>query len=397
VRGRYRIELVRYPSERAARVAIVSNYFPAYRAALFRSLEGQGDIEFVYISGKATSASFIPDAQLDDLHHRSIRVLRVGVPGTKNAFTWRCGTVSAMFARKYDALVLPNDILAPDVWLACLLSRMMRVPVCIWGQGLSRPPGRFRDALRKALTRLATAAVYYTESGRDYWAARGIDTRKLFVAYNALDTVRQVAVRDQMDPAALESFLRDQGLAGRKLFTFLGRLIEEKRPRFFIDAIATAVAVDTSVVGLLIGDGPERAALEELVRARGLAEHIRFVGAIHEETTIAAYLIPSTAVVLPAFAGLAIQHAGIYGVPLVLGDVAHSHGPEREIVVDQVTGIWCGESDLGAFARAMLRLTSEPGLRETLSANIRHVVESKYSVGAMAQGILDATRYCLVT
>ena len=81
----------------------------------------------------------------------------------------------------------------------------MGVPVCIWGQGLSRPPSRFRNALRFALTSLATAAVYYTDGGRDYWLKRGIPAKKLFVAYNALDTDKQIRIREEMQPDALEA------------------------------------------------------------------------------------------------------------------------------------------------------------------------------------------------
>ena len=74
-----------------------------------------------------------------------------------------------LLRRKYDVFIIGNDILGLDSWLCCLLARFLRIPVCIWGQGLSRPPSRFRDGLRFALTSLSTAAIYYTDGGRDYW------------------------------------------------------------------------------------------------------------------------------------------------------------------------------------------------------------------------------------
>ena len=176
--------------------------------------------------------------------------------------------------------------------------------------------------------------------------------------------------------------------------TFLGRLIPDKKPRLFIDAVIEAARRDARIVGLLIGDGPERNGLEQYVRERSAADQIRFVGALHDEPTLAKYLMSSVAAVLPAFAGLAIQHAGVYGVPVILGDIAHSHGPEQEIVEEGKTGLWCRDEDVDAFASAIVRLAADPVYRDSLAANIRRAIDEKYNVASMAQGFIDAVHYC---
>jgi glycosyltransferase involved in cell wall biosynthesis len=377
------------------RVGVFSRYYPSYRDAVFSRLSQCDDPEFTFLGGPPPSKSFIRDTSVRPYTYRPIRWFTIPVPGTSNSISYRCGTIWAMLRRKYDVMIIGNDILGIDDWICCLASRLFRVPVCIWGQGLSRPPSKFRDALRFKLTSLATAALYYTDSGREYWAKRGIPREKLFVAYNSLDTDKQIQIRARTTPEELSAHLDSQGLTGKKIVAFLGRLIPDKKPRVFIDAVAKAAAQDADVVGVIIGEGPERQALEQYVREKSLVEHIRFVGAVYDEPTMAKYLMSSVAMVLPAFAGLAIQHAAVYGVPVILGNVAHSHGPEQEIVEEGKTGLWCPDEDADAFAAAILRLVRDPAYRDCLSANIRRVIEEKYNAGSMAQGFIDAVRYCV--
>jgi len=244
------------PSPRRIRVGVFSTYFPEYRDAVFARLSRYPEFEFTFLAGPPPAGSFIRGSATQPYAYRSISVLRFPIPGTHNEIHYCRGQISALLLRRYDVLILTNDVLAPDDWLCCLLSRFLRVPVCIWGQGMSRPPSRFRNALRYALTSLATAALYYTEGGRQYWARRGIAPQKLFVAYNALDTDQQIAIRDRLTPGDLSSFLEARGLAGKKVVTCVGRLVPIKKPDVFIDVVAWTLEREPSLVGVLIGDGP---------------------------------------------------------------------------------------------------------------------------------------------
>jgi len=260
---------------------------------------------------------------------------------------------------------------------------------------MSRPPSKFRNALRWLLTSLASAALFYSEGGKQYWIDRSIPDRKLFVAYNALDTNKQIQIRDTTTQKDVAGFLRAQGLSGMRLVVYLGRLIPVKKPSVFIDAVAKAYAQDSRVVGLLVGDGPQRKELEQQACGRGLlGKVIRFVGESYDEHVLARYLMASTAVVLPAAAGLAIQHAAVYGSPLILGDIPNEHLPEQEIVEEGKTGLWCPDGDVEAFAAAILRLVRDSAFRDSLSANVKREIDEKYNVENMAQGFIDSVHYC---
>jgi len=377
------------------RVAVISSYFPGYRDAVFARLSQNAALEFTFLAGSPPSGSFIRDTATRPYTFRPIRWFGIPVPGTRNVISYRCGTIWALLRRKYDVLILSNNVLGLDIWFCCLLGRFVRIPVCIWGPGMSRPPNKLRNALRWVLTSLASAALYYSEGGRQFWIDRGIPPRKLFVAYNALDTSQQIQARDTITQEDVAEFLRARGLADKRLVVYLGRLIRAKKPSVFIDAVAKAYAQDSRVVGVLVGDGPQREELEQQARDRGLLGNVvLFSGESYDEHVLARYLMASSAVVLPAAAGLAIQHAAVYGSPLILGDIPNEHLPEQEIVEEGRTGLWCPDGDVDAFAAAILRLVRDPVYRDLLSANVKREIDEKFNVARMAQGFIDAVHYC---
>jgi len=381
--------------QRKHKVGVFGAYYPAYRYGVFSRLVQIRHLDFTFHCGERPRGSHIRPLDARDIGFRSLRSYEVAIPGTRNAVRFRGGCISAMLRRDYDVVILTNDILGPDIWLSCLLSHWVGIPVCLWGQGISRPPSWLRDTLRYWLTSLATAALYYTDSVKNYWIKKGIPSEKLFVAYNALNTDEQIRIRDSLSLSDLDAFLSSHGLAGRKIVTFLGRLIPEKKPWLFLDIVKKTVALEPTIIGIIIGDGPERERLEAQAHHLGISGQIRFLGAVYEEELLAKYLMTSVVVVLPAFAGLAIQHAAVYGTPLILGDLPHSHGPEQEIVVHNHTGLWSPAEDIDAFANAILRLIREPDLRCMLSHNLKKIIDEKYNVERMTQGFLDAVHYCL--
>jgi glycosyltransferase involved in cell wall biosynthesis len=98
---------------------------------------------------------------------------------------------------------------------------------------------------------------------------------------------------------------------------------------------------------------------------------------------------------MPAAAGLFIQHAFGYGLPLVLGDAAESHGPEADLVVPGETGIFCRDGDPADLARTVLRLLDDEALRRRLATAGRAVIERRHNLPQMAAGMCAAVEYCL--
>jgi glycosyltransferase involved in cell wall biosynthesis len=154
----------------------------------------------------------------------------------------------------------------------------------------------------------------------------------------------------------------------------VGRLDPEKNPLLLAELMRLLTAADDAAWRLtIIGDGPERPALEQRVRALGLEHAIEVAGAVTNGPALWARYRSSHAFVhvsltegLPQVlfeaqaAGLPIVATAVGGVSSALG-----HGS---------SGLLVPPRDAGALAMALERLRREPALREQLIvAGLRNV------------------------
>jgi glycosyltransferase involved in cell wall biosynthesis len=150
-------------------------------------------------------------------------------------------------------------------------------------------------------------------------------------------------------------------------FTVLsvGRLVERKGVRYLIDAIA-AMRGTVDARAVIVGDGPERAALEAQVAAAGVADRIVFRGWVSPDELHAAYAM-ADAFALPAVVdrrgdteglGMVLLEAMTYGVPVVSTPL----GGIPDIVQHDRTGLLVPPNDVPALAAALTALATDPAL-----------------------------------
>jgi glycosyltransferase involved in cell wall biosynthesis len=146
-------------------------------------------------------------------------------------------------------------------------------------------------------------------------------------------------------------------------FAFLGRLdIGHKGLDLLVDAVAEGLRRTGGGLPpvLVIGEGPDRAALERLVQERGLAGRIRLVGRV-EGAAKTALLARSHAVLMPSryeTFGIVAVEAQAAGVPLVTFDV----GPLREVTGGHGTAL-VPPLDTQRFVDEMLAVLDDPRRR----------------------------------
>lgn len=162
----------------------------------------------------------------------------------------------------------------------------------------------------------------------------------------------------------------------------VGRLVPKKGFDVLVGALT-----DLALPWLLtvVGDGPERGRLDELVRVRGAGERVIFAGSrTHAE--LPALYAESHVVVVPSVEdaegdrdGLpnVVLEAMASGRPVVASDI----GAIKSAITLGRTGLLVRPGDRAALTRALTRLAERPSLGSELGRLARRRVEQRYDLG----------------
>lgn len=152
-----------------------------------------------------------------------------------------------------------------------------------------------------------------------------------------------------------------------------------------VPALVRAVADVPDLRLVLVGDGPERPAVQRTVDRCGLAERVRFAGFLDDPrpalTAADLFVLPSAAEACP----MALLQAMACGLPVV----ATAVGGVPEIVRGGVDGVLVPPDDPGELRDALLVMSKEPALRESAGASARRRVADDFSLARTVARLLD--------
>jgi len=144
-----------------------------------------------------------------------------------------------------------------------------------------------------------------------------------------------------------------------------------------IDTLIDALALVPDARLTIIGDGPERAALERQARALNLQDRVEFLGTLPQKE-LARYYAECAAFVLPSIRegmGLVLAEALLCGAPVI----AANSGGVTDIVKDGETGLLAPERDPRALADAIATLLNDRAFAARLAANGEAWVRERYT------------------
>jgi colanic acid/amylovoran biosynthesis glycosyltransferase len=159
----------------------------------------------------------------------------------------------------------------------------------------------------------------------------------------------------------------------------VGQLTPAKAQRILIEAVARLTAQGRKLRLRLVGDGPERAALENYIVANGLSAVVSLEGALNQDQ-LKAFYARCDAFVLPSFAE---------GIPVVLMEAMAMQIPcvatwitgIPELIQDGVDGLLVPPSDVAQLADAIARLIDDPALSHQIANVGRRKVVKGFNLG----------------
>jgi glycosyltransferase involved in cell wall biosynthesis len=181
-----------------------------------------------------------------------------------------------------------------------------------------------------------------------------------------------------------ERYRKGGGADDSLRLVFVGRLAPVKGLRLLFEALPQVLDRHPNVQLTIVGDGPDRAVLEQLARPFGSAA--RFEG-YKSQAEVAEILAASDAMVLPSFAE---------GVPVVLMEAMASSLPVlatrvagvAELVEDGVNGYLVAPGDAEALADRIGNLASDPARRQAMGEAGRRTVEGGFVIEDEARRLL---------
>jgi len=205
---------------------------------------------------------------------------------------------------------------------------------------------------------------------RQFMIDRGVDDNKITVVHNAIDV-------DTWNRANVVSTVREELLLPpeSKIVGVIGRLRSEKDLPTTLKVAEKVIQKRPDTYFLIVGDGPDKAMLEQQVQQMGLAENILFLGFREDTMNIYAGLdVFASTALIEGTPNTALE-AMAMEVPIVYTAV----GGVPELIDDGQNGILCKIGDVKGISEAILSILNDEEKARELRTCGRQTACTKFS------------------
>ena len=326
-------------------------------------------------------AGGIPDAPgREQLEAGEVVRISVEGSGVARSIGFTIGALRELRRRRPE-VIHAFDLLSPTTTalLAKLLWRTPVVTKVLRGGQLGdlerlrvKPFGQLRLQLMR---RLIDRVIVISDEIGDELIAAGFTPEQLVRVENGVDI-------DHFAPVALSErahLRRILGLNDGPVVIFTGRLDREKRVDLLISQWQRIVDEIEGATLLIVGDGPERAAL-----TRAAPAGVRFVGRVNDVTP---YLLASDVFVLPSETE-GLSNSLLEAMASGLAVVCTKVGGAGDIIDHYGNGVLVAPGDGPALGEALIELLGDGRLRGTLGVSARVSMIEGFSLSATADRLV---------
>ncbi|OCT16156.1 group 1 glycosyl transferase [Paenibacillus pectinilyticus] len=192
----------------------------------------------------------------------------------------------------------------------------------------------------------------------------GVDPSRISLVHPGVEAVFN------KETANLE-LVRRFGLEGKYVILSVGRLVTRKGQDRVIESMPEIIQHIPNAVYVIVGDGPDRARLEQLAITHGVADAVVFVGSVSGSEDLNDYYNLADQFIMVCRElekgdaegfGIVYLEAASTGVPVIAG----RSGGALEAVLDGVTGVLVDPDSHAEIVESVILLARDEEIRERL-------------------------------
>lgn len=226
----------------------------------------------------------------------------------------------------------------------------------------------------------------YGEISRQNIIEMGFNPKNVFVAQNTVDVnfsnedilKMNQTVKDKIIPEFKKETIR---------LVSLGSLVEKKKFDIVIEAVISLIRKGNNVQLAIVGDGPERIRLENIVKNAISLKQIEekdifFVGQVPYGNDHL-WLNAAHISIMGGAVGLAMNVSMSHGVPTI---IPNEYGSDSELLIDNVNGIRFVPNDVLSLEQSINSLIFNKKLRNTIGEAASTTIDAKARIPVMVDG-----------
>lgn len=243
-------------------------------------------------------------------------------------------------------------------------------------QGFNLSPWNYR--MLKATSGVPDQVICVSEAVRQVVLEReGMQEKRTVVIHNGVELPEATCSAAQLCEVRKElGFSSAHWIVG--MVANLNRAV--KGVGYFVEAMPLILEEVPEARFVILGEGPEEASLRSRARELGVENRVVFAGFRPDIERFYPVMDVSVLTSLSEGLSMTVLESMSFGLPVVATRV----GGNPEIVRDGESGFLVPPRDPAAFARRVVELLSNPGLREGMGRAGRRVVEREFTLSATA-------------
>ncbi len=308
-------------------------------------------------------AKIYAEAGLRNIAVTGLPMARKNLRGVYALFRWL----------KANPMAVVNTHSSTDSWLVALATQCFK----------KAPPIVRTRHISPAIANNIPTRWLYTKAAR-HIVTTGENLRQQLITDNGYPAQHITSVPTGIDmnyfvPGDVVQARKRLGLAqDGYIIGILATLRSWKGHRYLLEAFAQLT--DKNIRLMIVGDGPQREALQQKIAELNIGNRVVMPG---NQRDVLPWLQAMDIFVLPSYANEGVPQAILQAMACGLPVITTPVGSITEVVEHEVTGLITEPQQVQPLLETMYRLLEDTRLRHTLGSNAHHLAQQKFGLDIM--------------